>query len=884
MNRLSLKKVFSWLKHNLLEVLFPVGIVFIASFVSYKSFTFDTWLLGWDDLVPELNYQLNIQRSLSAPWQEYQGLGLLGGMGHAADLPRQLILLAISVFTKVSLARYIWTFLMLVLGPLGVFYFFNKKGKSLSLKLAGIAASVFYIFNYSTLQTFFTPFETFVTFYGFFPWLILFAQKYLREGSKSSLVAFAITSVLGSTSFYVQTLFVVYVIFLAVFCLESLFLHKRGLIRSFILGFVTFAVSAYWFLPVGYYALKNSNVPTESHINSIATPETQLMNKARGDFASIATLKGYWFDYYDWNTSGEYTLMYKDYIWYTSQRLVDISLFALFILSLLGAIANLFYKNNDKEFRLSVPTLLFICYFMLAGDNKPFGSLYLYLQNSFPVFAEIFRNSFTKWSIPASFLYALGIGYFISLFSRIFKGKLGVFVSLVLASVVTFISVFTLAPALREGFVSKTMKVDLPESYLNVVDYFNQRPVNGRVASFPLADFWGWKFNEWGYRGSGYLWYGIKQPILDRAFDVWSKNNELAYEDLKYAFDYGSDEDIKNELTKYQIKYILFDKSIYIPGNPNFSNFSQKQYARIESLPGVVKDATFGDLVIFKTDLFNTNNFVSSPLVSYLPTWEFSEIGRPEISETFSGSQGYKEARNCSIDGRGSVTKEVRSHEYVYTALESGVSCDYFYYPGLDYSRAYVLRIKGKNVQGRSLKLYLFNVASGRVDLEELLPTGSFDEYYRIYPTTHEQSGADGFTLNVETRSFGTVSSENSIDTIEFYPVSYTKFEPVELSNSLEIKNVSKYGTWGYKVQKEGSGLMQLGQGFDESWLAFGIDPDSWKMQIYKNQIFSSWSNSWDLPRSPDTVYVFYWPQLLEWGGMILGAVALGWLLKKSKT
>ena len=43
----------------------------------------------------------------------------------------------------------------------------------------------------------------------------------------------------------------------------------------------------------------------------------------------------------------------------------------------------------------------------------------------------------------------------------------------------------------------------------------------------------GWNYYDWGYRGSGFLWYGIKQPILDRAFDVWDKSSEKYYEEIK---------------------------------------------------------------------------------------------------------------------------------------------------------------------------------------------------------------------------------------------------------------------------------------------------------------------------------------------------------------
>ncbi len=854
----------------------------IVSFISYKSYIPETWLLGWDDLAPELNFGLNIERSLSSPWQEYQGLGLLGGMGHASDLIRQIFLLIASFAFKTSFIRYLWTFLMLALGPLGVFFFFRKQGEGSSYKFAAFASSIFYVFNYSTLQTFFTPFETFVTFYGFFPWLVLFAQEYLNKGRKSSLFIYLIILILGSTSFYVQTLFVVYVIFLAVFCLEAIFLRKNGFLRSLILGVATFVVSAYWLLPVGYYAIKNSSVPTDSHINSIATPETQLMNKARGDFSSIASLKGYWFDYYDWDALGNYDLMYKDYISYTSQNIVLNTLIVLFAVSVLGILTNLFVKNKDKQFKVSYLFLLFVCYFMLAGDNKPFGQIYLLLQNNFPVFAEIFRNSFTKWSIPTSFLYAVGVGYFVSHFSGIFKGKTKVFFAIALALLFACVSMFTLLPVAKDGLISKTMKIDLPSDYEQVIKYFKNQPIDGRIASFPLTDFWGWKFNSWGYRGSGFLWYGVQQPILDRAFDVWSKKNETAYEEINYVFNYGTSGDTERELAKYKIKYILFDQSIYIPGNPNFLDFLEKQRNKIESLPGVTKEETFGKIIIYKMDLVETNNFVSAPKVSYPTLLEFSQTGRPEITESFSGEQGYKDAENCSIGEVGKVTKSVQSHSYVYKAQNDGVSCDYFYYPSLDYSKGYILRIKGNNIQGRSLKFYLFNVKSGQVDIERLLPAGDFDEYYKIYPTSFTKSVGEGFTLNVETRSFGNFTSENVINVIEFYPVDTTRSQPQQILNNLDIVSVSKFGTWGYKIAKEGKGLLELDQGYEDGWIAFSIDSPTWQMRIYDHKIYNSWSNSWNIDNDAKVIYIFFWPQLLEWGGLILALGSLVFIFKKT--
>ena len=134
------------------------------------------------------------------------------------------------------------------------------------------------------------------------------------------------------------------------------------------------------------------------------------------------------------------------------------------------------------------------------------------------------------------------------------------------------------------------------------------------------------------------------------------------------------------------------------------------------------------------------------------------------------------------------------------------------------------LRIAGENKEGRSLKIYLFNEKSQVPDLEEILPAGKFDESYFIYP---KNSIGNGYILNIETRSFGRLPSENLLSRVEFYAVDFNYLQNLQgdtlSNNDLKITNVKKYGTWMYIVDVQYRGLIQLGQGYDEGWKAFEI-------------------------------------------------------------
>ncbi|HET7099012.1 MAG TPA: 6-pyruvoyl-tetrahydropterin synthase-related protein [Patescibacteria group bacterium] len=859
-----LKTILVWLKYNFLDILFILILIGLSVFISCRNYTPNTFLTGWDNLHPEFNFPLNISRSISSVWQEYQGVGLLGGMAHSADLPRQLILWAFSFVLPLNFIRYFWTFLMLGIGPVGV-YFLVKQNTS---RLAGFVAGLVYLFNLVTVQTFYTPFETFSSFYGFFPWLLVFATNYIKTGSKKSLTAYSFISILATCAFYVQTLFVVYTISLVIFAIWSIFKFKKeGFNRSLKLGSLTLLINSFWLLPVVYFTITSGTIPGNSHINSIATPETQLMNLARAKPTDVVTYKGYWFDYFDLDNNGKFDYLYKNWISYTSNDTFTRVSYILFAISVVGLIFSDF----------SYVILLAISCFMLLGGAFHSTSL----------LAEIFRNAFTKWSNVLILITSVGLGTFV------YKSrKLGILT----AGLIIFGAVYTVYPVLNGNLISKSMQVSIPNDYFEVFNYFKTQDTTKRIATFPLTDFWGWHFFDWGARGSGFLWYGIEQPILDRTFDVWSPNNENFYSEINRAISYGTVSDFQNTLSKYQVSYILFDDSVIQPGDASSPKYIQNQKNFLSLVPNLNKVKTIGKVTIYEYSGVSTNLFISAPKTTFNDDSFQETSDKPEVKETFPAGQGYSTAKNCDLKEIGLVAKTKMNQGNFYGAYNGAIECDYFYYPTLDYSKAYTMRIKGKNITGRSVKFYLFNVKSGRVDDIELLPTGDFDESYQILPTGVGKD--EGYTLNIEVRSFGSQKSENIISDIEFYPANYLQGSTLLIPNNLVIKNVKKYGTWGYKVDVEGNGLMQLGQGFDPGWIA--IPTRNYQLSIYnlqsiinlpifkqelKHSKVSSWANSWvvdsancsnenSLKIGNCTLLIVYWPQILEWVGAVLGIVA----------
>ena len=157
----------------------------VLLFIFVSNYRLGTYLIGWDNLMPELNIFMNIKRSLTAVWQQYQGLGLVGGMAHSTDLIRQLIILPFTLILPNSLIRYLWHFFCLSLGTFGIY--FGLKNKFKFSRIVCVIASLFYLLNFGTLQNFWAPFEPFSTFWGFFPWLIFSLWNYLDYPKKKNL-------------------------------------------------------------------------------------------------------------------------------------------------------------------------------------------------------------------------------------------------------------------------------------------------------------------------------------------------------------------------------------------------------------------------------------------------------------------------------------------------------------------------------------------------------------------------------------------------------------------------------------------------------------------------------------------------------------------------
>lgn len=540
----------------------PTLLVIIVSILAYLNFQPGTILSGWDNLHPEFNLSLNLLNSIFSVWQE-RGTGFLVGMAPAADLPRLIIIYLSTHYFQipVELVRYGWTFLCLGIGTLSTYFLLNHiflkpKFDPQTKRIASFLGSLFYLLNLSTVQYFYIPFEAFSSFFAFFPLIILATTLYFEKPSLKEYQFLLFSLTISAPAFFVQTLFVVLLI-----CIFPLFINyfRRKPLNAIIFGLTLLATQSYWLLPQIFYVFTHASDVSQSHINLISSPETLYRNLEFASLRNIALLKGFWFNIVDTSSSSKFEYLFLVWRNHINNPIIASVGYLSFALVITGASYAL---KKSLPFAKSFFAIFLLCVFFLMGGIKIVGT-------TIPILGELFRSPFTKFSVPLSLSFSLFISVGVIFLFDIFSFLHHRLTYLLTLFTVSIALILYSAPAFTGNLISPLMRVQMPSTYQELFSYFSTVDSATRIANFPQNFLWGWNYYNYGYRGAGFLWYGIRQPILDRGFDVWEKSNENYYEQITKAL-YSEDNKLFTKtLDDYKVSWLLVDKNIIATSKDN---------------------------------------------------------------------------------------------------------------------------------------------------------------------------------------------------------------------------------------------------------------------------------------------------------------------------
>jgi hypothetical protein len=621
--------------------IFVLLLIAISLFICYKNYTPGTFLTGWDTLHPEFNLGLYWDRVVGGVWQEHQGLGAVASQAHASELVRFPLLLLFKALFGLSGVRYAYAFLMLLAGPLGVYFllkntfFVGSKGNSANF--GAFLGGLFYLLNLGTLQHFHVPLEMFLTHFGILPWAFLAAIQYLRKNTRSNLLSFSLISLFLSSQAHTPTLFYAYfmaiIVFFGTILIRDLISKNpaRSAKRVVMIVLVTLFTNAFWFLPSLYFTVFHGSEISQSKIHHLFSEEAHLSNEKFGSVKDVMILKNFLFDWGEHVGDLKFGELLDEWNVHLSSSGVVLLGYAFFVLVALGMVLSVKKRNY---YALPFGAVFLLSVFFLLNTNPPFGFIFKFFQDTIPLFAEAFRFPFTKFSILLAFTYSIFFGaFFAYLFNSIQEwfGKplirnIAIFtiITLTVVSLVHYMK-----PVFTGHLISSSMRVDTPDRYFDMFSYFDSQHEYGRVADFPVHSFWGWSYYDWdsdthlGYQGAGFLWFGIKQPLLNREFDRWNLLNEQYYREMSYAV-YSEDTELfESVLEKYSVRWLILDDSIVVPEEDQDKLFSSQLKELFESSTRVVLDKDFGSgLSVYK----------------YTPKEEFSLIREIEDFAVVKGS------------------------------------------------------------------------------------------------------------------------------------------------------------------------------------------------------------------------------------------------------
>lgn len=815
------------------------GIITILLLVFLTNFKVNTWLIGWDNLTPELNIGMNIKRSFLAVWQEYQGLGLVGGMGHASDLIRQLLIWPLTLFLPANLIRYIWHFFCLAFGTFGIYFGLKRYFKF--TKIICFLSSLFYLLNFGTIQNFWVPFEPFSTFWAFFPWLIFSLLIYLKQPNRQNLIKLSLLNLLAIPAFYVPTVFIVYLICLSIIIFSHFIFTKKIKLSPLI---IIFLLNSFWLLPFFYFIKNDISNPQLALGNQMATEETFLRNQNRGHISDFLILRGYYYDL----TNNDASIMD---IWqqYFSYPILIIG-YLISSIVLLGLVKTIISIKKINPSKLIFILMFFLSAIALLSATPPFAQIN-YLIRQIPLINQVFRSPFTKFITPAIFSFtvfsAFGLDYLHSLFSRnknIFR----------IISLVYFILIIIFSSPIFKGnlFYSK-IRQNIPSEYFSLINYFKDQPLDDRVANLPSGDFWGWTNYRFGVNGSGFIWYGIEQPILDRAFDVWNLKNETYYQELNYCLQKKDPYCLELIFQKYSISQIIFDNNVYFPNQKIYAKLAAPTKELLEKIPSLQKTKEINQITVYQKNE-NTQPYLTSQKedITLIPT----KINNPKLIISDSNNLIFKNTTPNNLQSK--------------------------YYPNIIFNKAHLIKITHKNISGYPLIVSAISEKSNLFFFsQKLTPNTDWQTDEFVIPQMTDEFGQE-LTLIFNNSSFTKKDSINEIKNIEIYQIDQ-EIPIITTSNHTPLQFTSNIFFYNINIPNQSNNqFLVLPQSFHKGWVAFYFD--GLKPIFLKNHIlFNNWANAWELPENINTskIQVIFWPQLLEFLGFGLTIFTLIWVLKK---
>jgi len=545
-----------------------VLLLLVVCVISFKSGKF---LLSNDNYSPELNPNLSISRYIESPaWRGYRVLGVPSD-SEQADLFRSIFFFITRPFTNTAGAGQFYYLLCLVVGTISMAAFVSSIVRDSKIRkyyqISYLFSGITYMTTLWTMWLFYQVMGPYISNFAFFPLLLLTMYKYMKNPSLENIFIVFISSIFFNSVSVIATLFIVDSIFLGLFLLMIGFSLKRtfwGVISRIAKVLGVFLISQlFWILPFIHYTVTNSQEVLDSYVNKTITGSTidlesdmeTPMNAARFYNRNVFEMDG---DKYIFPMGFEFQT-------YDFYKVIGFLPAFLSVLAIVFAI----FKKHKKLFFWGV--LALCSWFLIKVINPPFESLFIWFQENIPLFKQVLRWPFSKlgqiYLVSITVLSTFGLIYLVSFLSSFFKkGKPRKIFKIILFIFFLLLPLIYSEYIFRGDLFSSRSLVDYPEDYSRLNQYIKKNKAFGRIYYAPPSNNNYFRKYDWGFWGSQFISYAIPNPVMDLSSAVGSNLSEQAMLDLSNVYRSGDKEKFNLLLKKYDVEYILFDKSLNLEG------------------------------------------------------------------------------------------------------------------------------------------------------------------------------------------------------------------------------------------------------------------------------------------------------------------------------
>ena len=450
-------------------------------------------------------------------------------------------------FSLVTTEKIIFYFIFTSCG-LSMYYLTSSLVNGRIKRIACLLSAFFYMLNPYTRTFIWHDVTLFAFLYAFLPLILAMYIKVVEKKQVKYVILLFLALLLASPAYtnpmaiaIISILIILYFVYYILQKWKNI--SEIKLVSKFTVFtiIIFFSLSVWWVLPLmGSFSEEFSSTSVESI--GLTNLETLNLNSKDTSFLNVFRLEGHW-------AVGETSKGDPYYTWaenYSSNIFLYITgfLIPLFVFS------SLLTKSKKRYNLLYFAILSLVGLFLVKGSHPPFGGIYIWFFENFPL-SGIFRVQYHKLgmivALGYAFLIGVGISELCSFIKQYDKHKLVSKMFLILICFLLFVAheypFWTGEVIPKGGSHLYSFHVKVPEYYNNANYWLDEQNLDFRIYSLPLINLYGralmW---EYGYGGADPSLYLFPKPVIS--------SNNIFNEDV-------SEKNLGKILAVMNVKYIL---------------------------------------------------------------------------------------------------------------------------------------------------------------------------------------------------------------------------------------------------------------------------------------------------------------------------------------